>query len=306
MITINNFPKTQDSAIIKNAMELLSSSYEASLDNNALNEFAKNWLTHKYNHTINVANFMKDLIVNEPAISLSFDKRNTEVAMASALTHDVGRFLQIQNGEKIHDSQFNHADVSIDLIKGYIPLAKSYTKEDVNKLVFAVSSHSDQEINYEKHNYTILNSEDKEKADQIAKLLRDADKLDNIKYFTLNKNGPDLFLEGIPQGTISEGIKEQLEDNKTLSPSIIRTQSDAIVYGLSWIFDVNFNTSKNIIKEIGFVERGLHELDARGVAKADIENLKSLFTPPLNLKNNTKFVNNSSILNNLLKGGKEM
>ena len=160
------------------------------------------WIIHKVKHTFQVSHEIMNILYHEKSIYDSFTEADRELTEVAAILHDLGRFYQHNKGQKILSSiEFDHGAAAVSLLKN---------NPDFNNplLLFAIAEHNHRMIDYTNPLYANLSDSDKKKAEIIAKLLRDADKLDNIRHTIYT--GYHYLDNNYPKGPLSAGIKEDL------------------------------------------------------------------------------------------------
>ena len=226
------------------ASQLICDTYEEQVKN--ANEKIQPFLIHKVKHTFQVAHEIMDIMFHEKEVYNSFTPQDKKIAELSAVLHDLGRFYQHYKGQRLLPStEFNHGLVAAHLLK-------NNPKFNDPVLLFAIIEHNDHHINYENPYYLNLSEKDKKKAEIIAKLLRDADKLDNIRCTVYD--GHHYFGDGYIDGPLSEEIKEDIKNHRQTSLENRRTSVDYIAYYLAWINDIYFDYTKKVVKELGFID----------------------------------------------------
>lgn len=250
---------------IYEATKLIGDTYSEQIKNQSL-EVIK-YLVHKLKHTFGVSYEIMNIFYAEKDLYSSFSDTEKELVELSGILHDLGRFYQHSDGHILDNHIFNHGKYAVDLLSKI---------ERFNNpiLLFAIESHNGLAINYDNPFYKQLSEQDKYTAMQIAKLLRDADKLENIKFFIYN--GMPALVADNDKGTLSDSVKEALKNHKQVDYKIIQTKSDRVTNGLSWINDIYFDSTKKIIKDIGFIEKGIQVAKLYGATEQDCEFLKKV------------------------------
>ncbi len=223
------------------------------------------WHVHKLKHSFGVAHDIMDILYGEKEIYNFLTKEEKENVELSAILHDLGRFYQHKDGRHLSNSEFDHGDFCVELLKS-IP-------EFNNPIIlFAIQEHNKIAIRYDNPYYTNLSEHDKKVADITAKLLRDADKLENIKQFTFEEY-PKLTYK-IVKEPMSDYVRKCLENCEQVSNQITKNTVDRIVGFLTWIFDVNYETTKKQIRDVHYIENGIIEAKNYGATDEDCEILK--------------------------------
>jgi len=111
------------------------------------------------------------------------------------------------------------------------------------------------------HNTFLLPRIDDERTVYFLKLIRDADKLDIWRVFLEHYDLPeverasavDLGLPDIPE--YSEKILSLVLEKRIPSLSTLNTLNDFKLMQLSWIYDLNFVPSFQLVQERGYIPR---------------------------------------------------
>lgn len=250
---------------IYTATQLICDTYEKQVKGTS--EDVEWWMVHKVKHTFQVCSEIVTILFHEKNIYDSFSEEDKELVELSAILHDLGRFYQHNKERFFSSAEFEHGAAAVELLKNN-PLYNNPI------LLFAIGEHNHYQINYQNPYYLQLSEPDKIKADIIAKLLRDADKLDNIKQIIYC----DARYIGKNKGSIhlSDEIKEYLQKHQPIKyiDSKIKyddySAAEKFIGHLSWINDIYFDYTKNTIRELGYAAFGIKRLKELGVAEEDL------------------------------------
>ena len=183
----------------------------------------------KYNHSLAVMDLMKEL-----AFRLELSKEKIELAGIIGLLHDIGRFIQLNTINSYKDSELDHAIVGADYLFKEKHI-RDFIKEDKydNIIEKAIRNHNKLKI------------DDDVKEDELlfSKMIRDMDKVDIFKQKAIHYN--DIF----NAEEISEEVLKLFKDENPISKDLRKTDSDKALLTLSFIFDINFNESYDILVE---------------------------------------------------------
>lgn len=200
----------------------------------------------KISHTLKVCALIKDLAEN-----LKLSEEEINLAEVIALFHDVGRFEQLMRyGTFLDAKSINHAELGVEILK-----EKKVFKgidEKMQDIIFFSVSH---------HNRLELPKEDSAQRLFFSRMIRDADKLD-IYAFSTNRffqkdippNDP-ILLEMPDLPDISEEICHDLLSGTIVKQKKLKTLNDLKLLIASWIYDINYNRSFQIIHENGYIEK---------------------------------------------------
>ncbi|MEW6710220.1 MAG: HD domain-containing protein [Candidatus Riflebacteria bacterium] len=198
----------------------------------------------KLDHTMRVCNEMQAL-----SASIGLDSELSRLAEVSALLHDVGRFEQFRQFKTFADRKStNHASLGLqivdqfNLLKDFSPLSQSLVKE-------AIACHNLAEIPDDTKGNALL----------LAKLLRDADKLDIWKvvaeYYQsshkLRNKSIELDLPDLK--VVSEAVLKDVLAGKIIRNTELKSLNDFKLLQLGWVFDLNFSHSLGEFRKRGYL-----------------------------------------------------
>ncbi len=185
------------------------------------------------------------------AKSESLGAELTLIAETIALLHDVGRFPQYAQYKTFRDSiSVNHGLLGAStLIEKNVLSRLSERERDI--VIDSVKFHNA---------FAIADIEDPDKI-LLLKLIRDADKLDIWRVFVCYYEGPDedkpeAVALGLPdKPSYSAEILPLILKRKIISLSMLKTLNDFKLLQLSWIFDLNFAASFNLLLKGDYIGR---------------------------------------------------
>lgn len=199
----------------------------------------------KYDHSLRVCEEIRD-------IGMHCGLSNSELNIAEfiALYHDLGRFEQYHKFKTFTDHKsINHSFLAIKILKQHKLLA-DFDGDLINLIYTAIENHNTKDINHKVIGMELF----------YAKLLRDADKVDILRVVTnyydsiTNKNNAiELDLPDLPE--IEEQNFLDIESGKLISKENLRTLNDFKLMQISWLFDLNFERSFEIIKDKCYIDK---------------------------------------------------
>ncbi|HXE96076.1 MAG TPA: HD domain-containing protein [Dongiaceae bacterium] len=207
-------------------------------------EGAKN-IRLKIGHTRKVCEAMALLSEGE-----NLSENESIMASAVALLHDVGRFPQYRRWRTFRDSDSdNHARLAVDVIRDEQILAELDPSERL-LIEEAVRFHNLLEPPASFQSPTRL----------YIDLIRDADKLDIWRVFTeLLAQPPEerasaatLGLDDIP-GAVTGKCIAALGSGAIVRLDTALYVNDFKLLLISWVYDLNFATSRRILRERGYI-----------------------------------------------------
>jgi putative nucleotidyltransferase with HDIG domain len=214
----------------------------------------------KVKHSLNVCENIIQI-----AGGLSLNQNETMLAETIALFHDIGRFPQYAKYKTFNDSiSVNHGKLGAEVLHEERPLQN--LSEDEQKLIInTVKLHNTYAIPYLENSESSRTDTD-QKNILFLKLIRDADKLDIwrvfIEYYESNEaERASVAAHGLPDlPEYSEKILSCIYEKKTASMRNVKTLNDFKLMHLSWIYDLNFNTSFRLLLERDYINKIITKL----------------------------------------------
>ena len=204
-------------------------------------DFSNDMISRKFYHTFRVVDYAKAIAKSE-----NLNEHDTNIAFLCALLHDIGRFEQAKIYNTFNDKKsIDHGDLGYRIL-----LKNNYISEFVN-------DEKDKKIilnAVKNHNKYAIDSTLNDRELFFAKLIRDADKLDILDKQRLEINDN---INSIDEKAFCF-IKEHQLFKRDGS---VQNDATEIVHSLSFVYDLNFDESINIIKEKDMVKRKLDVLE---------------------------------------------
>lgn len=202
------------------------------------------------------------------AKQLNLDIEKIQLAMLIALLHDIGRFEQYKRFKIYSDSKtgIDHGDLGIEILTkdNYI---RKYIKDNKydNLIKKSILNHNKYEL--EKN----LN----EQEELFCKIIKDSDKIDIIYEAT------EIFWkdrdEEIGKQNISKDVLEMFSNQNLVEKSKKKNELDSVVGIVSFIYDMNFKESFNIIKEKNYINKIIDRFEIQDKkTKEEIENIRKI------------------------------
>ena len=182
----------------------------------------------KYRHSYNVAKLMATL-----ADRLYLSKEDMWLARTIGLLHDIGRFEQLRRFNSFDDKLLDHAKYGCTYLfeEGHI---RDFIEDDKN----------DEIIRKAIYNHNLIEIEDglNERELLFAKMIRDMDKVDifyqvGVKFESEFKEAP------------SEEVLELFNNKESIPHGIEKNKSDHVINVFSYLFNIYFDESFEILKE---------------------------------------------------------
>jgi HD superfamily phosphohydrolase YqeK len=200
----------------------------------------------KHDHSIRVANLCKML-----AQKIAWSEEQQTLAYCAGLFHDIGRFPQLFEFNTFNDRKsVDHARYSVDVLNENQFLS-DLPKEQQSDVLEAIFNHNKRFVSGHLSGNGL----------ELARLLCDADKLDILKvitdYYTKPKSAPNHTLTWeMPAGSaITPAVAKQLLAGELVNKELVTNQLDIKVMQLSWVFDLNFKPSFQLLMESRFMEK---------------------------------------------------
>ena len=184
---------------------------------------------------------------------MSLSAEDRELAKVIALLHDIGRFEQLKRFDSFEPTTMDHAAYGVQvlfeegMIRQFVP---ETTWDDIIRT--AIARHSDFILETIGDPRTLLH----------ARLIRDADKLDNFRVRLEDDLTTFLGMtaEEIGSQKISPAVCEAvMQDHCVLSANRV-TKIDYWVSYLAHVFDINFKESLDIIAENDYLSRTVRRI----------------------------------------------
>ena len=177
------------------------------------------------------------------AHSENFDDKTILLCKVGGIMHDIGRFEQLNFYRTFDDLQsVDHGDLGHNVLSNTGFLEHFSTPEQL-ALLYAVKNH----------NKRYVTEYPDEISEKITKVVRDADKLDvyRVMQESLEKesdeNKSTVLLNLEENGKISDEAYQQFKNHKVVNKQQLKSAADFLVMQLSWIFDVNYKSTFNLI-----------------------------------------------------------
>ena len=191
------------------------------------------------------------------AKNLKLNNENIELAKLIGLLHDLGRFEQAKKTNSFIDGkQFDHADYGVKILF-----------EDNLIRQFIEDNSYDEIIKKAIYNHNKYQIEDNlnETESLHSKIIRDADKLDIFRVME-EDDFKNIFIGMYNKDTldyeeISQNVYNNLINNKCVLIKDRKTQIDCWGCIIGFIFDLNFKTSLEYVKEKNYIDVLIDRID---------------------------------------------
>lgn len=194
----------------------------------------------KLAHSLRVAANCRDI-----AAELGWDAEETAIGEIVGLLHDIGRFEQYDRFRTFSDPQsLDHAALACEIIERD-GLLGNWPAEDRSRVLDAVRYH----------NRKALPAGLPETVLSLARLIRDADKIDIMKVIGDSlRNGdfsqhPEVLLRLDPVAGPTPAVVHEVRTCGTASYGAIRSIADLKLVGFAWVHDINYRPALRMIRE---------------------------------------------------------
>ena len=213
-------------------------------------EGAKN-IRMKVEHTRKVCEVMDLLTAGE-----GFSVRERRLAGAVALLHDVGRFPQYRRWRTFLDSiSDNHARLAVEVIR---------EQKLLDGLALEERLLIEEAVRF--HNLLSVPRQLKPSSDLFVRLIRDADKLDIWRVFLDHFSTPEherasAVQLGLPdRDEVTTACITALSNRQIVRLDTVTCVNDYKLLLISWVFDLNFTTSYQLLQRNGYLDALVAEL----------------------------------------------
>ena len=186
-----------------------------------------------------------------------------DLAYLIALLHDIGRFEQIKRFNSFDDRNVDHATLGVQVLfdEGMI---RQFIEDDQYDEVIrkAIAYHS---------LYKVPKGLDSFLLKQVL-LIRDSDKLDNFRVKNIESiqtlfsiSDADFYSQ-----RVSKNILNDIENHRLILKENRHNEVDMWVSYFAFVFDLNFKSSYQFIKENDYIHRNMERLEFKKGLKEDM------------------------------------
>lgn len=179
---------------------------------------------------------------------VGLSREDTDLAQLIALLHDIGRFEQLKRFDSFEPDTMDHAAFGVHLLfeEGKI---RDFIKEPAWDSIIrtAIARHSDFKLEGISDQRELLH----------ARLIRDADKLDNcrVKLEDSIETMLGVSPKEVGRSSITPEVMAQFMDHKSIYSPTRKTKMDYWLSYLAYFFDINFRATLTIIEERQYISR---------------------------------------------------
>lgn len=223
-------------------------------------DLQKHPIKGKQEHSLRVMQISKQI-----AEGLNLSQDEIELAALIGLLHDIARFEQYTKYATFKDwESFDHGDFGADILK-----------EDIRKYI--ETDKYDQIIikSVKNHNKFEIEKGLTEKELIQAQIIRDADKIDILSQaVTKFWNGKEQLVEN---SKVSQGVVEQIKNHTLIKRRKEETPVENVMSVIGFIFDINFKTSLQAIKQEDCINKILDRYNFKDeYTKQKVEEIKRI------------------------------
>ena len=185
----------------------------------------------------------------EIATRMHLREEDVQLAKIIGLLHDIGRFEQIKRFHSFEPGTMDHAMYGADLLFGPEQMIRRFVKDpSFDQLIcVAIAKHSDFKLEGIEDERTLLH----------ARLIRDADKLDNcrVKLEASVEAMLGVSEKAAGEGLISPAVWESCLRRESVLSADRHVPVDYWVSYLAQYYDINFPETCEIIEEEDYITR---------------------------------------------------
>ena len=209
------------------------------------------------------------------AKGLGLSDADTDLAWALGMLHDIGRFEQIARYHTFSDGRsMNHAAYGAKYLfgEGHIRDFMEDGSED-SLMERAIALHSVYELPSGLSKRELL----------FCRLLRDADKADIFRVYAAYSDHPEIIWnvprEKFERSKLTDEVYEMALTRKSIPTSIKKEPLDFYVGGLAMYFDVNFEVTRKLIREQGYLAKFMDFHSEEEETEKRLSEVKKLIFP---------------------------
>ena len=185
----------------------------------------------------------------EIATRMHLREEDIQLAKIIGLLHDIGRFEQIKRFHSFEPGTMDHAMYGADLLFGPEQMIRRFVKDpSFDQLIcVAIAKHSDFKLEGIEDERTLLH----------ARLIRDADKLDNcrVKLEASVEAMLGVSEKAAGEGLISPAVWESCLRRESVLSADRHVPVDYWVSYLAQYYDINFPETCEIIEEEDYITK---------------------------------------------------
>lgn len=185
--------------------------------------------------------------------SLNLDEENKNLALLVALLHDIGRFEQLTRFDSYDDNLLPHAECGLEVLFDQNQIRNYIETDQYDHIIYtAIKNHSLFAIDPSADGQALLH----------ARIIRDADKLDNFRVKAVDPIPAmlDITAEELGADTVSENIFQDFLNHRQILKENRHTKLDMWVSYLAFLFDFNFPASYQYVLDHHYIETNVDRI----------------------------------------------
>ena len=194
-------------------------------------------------HTYGVVECSKKI-----AKGLRLSEEDCNLAKLIGMLHDIGRFEQLKRYNSFEPTTMDHASFGVKILFEEGMIRRFVKEKKWDRIIkTAIARHSDYDLKGIVDERELLH----------AKIIRDADKLDNcrVKLEDDIETMLGVSAKEVGQSEISREVMRQFENRTSILSETRKTKMDYWMSYLAYFFDINFKVTYEIINENHYVDK---------------------------------------------------
>ncbi len=221
--------------------------------------------THKLRHSNGVLEIGRNLIIKilENQFILPETINRAEIVF---FLHDLGRFYQNNKERILTNSEFEHGNMSAKIAQD-----EWYDE----KICLAIKYHNKYNLDwlYNEESFQKMNLIDKNETEFLSKIIRDADKLQNMIYIIFDREWLSRLNWALQKWMdIDNRVIEDLQNHMQVDRKNMISIVDELVGNMGRIFDINFQESINMLEIFWYTKKVLQS--ARNITWVSEQKIK--------------------------------
>ena len=206
-------------------------------------------INYKYRHSYRVYKLSEQI-----AKKMNLNDEDVILASIIGFLHDIGRFEQLKEFSSYSDINLDHGEFGAKILFEYGLIDRfKIEKKYYDIIKFAIRNHNKYEVEKTRSKRKMM----------FAKIIRDADKLDILRAYTIY-NDYNLKTD---EKNININVEKEFYGNKLVKNSYLQSKNDVIVSSLAMIFDINDKNVLNIIKSDKLVDKFYEKLENKQILR---------------------------------------
>lgn len=219
----------------------------------------------KITHTYGVTEYSRQI-----AVRMGLSGEDQELAQLIGMLHDIGRFEQLKRFDSFEPDTMDHASFGVQILFGEGMICDFIEDRKWDGIIrTAIARHSDFKLDGIKNEHELLH----------ARLIRDADKLDNcrVKLEDTIETILGVSAEEVGKTKISQRVMDQFMREESILSSMRETKMDYWLSYLAYFYDINFKASMEIIDENNYIEKLIQRIPySNPQTKSQMEDVRDM------------------------------